>query len=61
VEPSKWDSVARKAARLIDDALSKSWIGGVPGQIMCVQPEPLELAIKIAEKLQIDDVKFVQA
>jgi len=61
VEPSKWDFVARQAARLIDGALNKRWIGGVPGQIMCVQPEPLELAIKIAEKLQIEDVKFVQA
>jgi len=53
------DLVARNAARLIEGALNRRWIGCIPSQNTGAYPRSVELAIKIAEKPQTDGVKFV--
>ena len=59
VERMHWGNVARHAAGLIVLAMRKSWNGTNPGEVVSTNSISVELAIKIAEKLQINDVEFV--
>jgi hypothetical protein len=59
VERMHWGNVARHAAGLIVLAMRKSWNGTNPGEVVSTNSISAELAIKIAEKLQINDVEFV--
>ena len=56
------DFVARNAARLIEGAPNKRWVGSIPGQITSAHPRSAWLAIRIARKKATDGrVKFVLA
>jgi hypothetical protein len=59
VDPSDARSVALSAARLVELALKKIWNTPNPGVIVSDSPKAVELALKIGEKLQINDVDFV--
>jgi hypothetical protein len=59
VDPSDARSVALSAARLVELALKRIWNTPNPGVIVSDSPKAVELALKIGEKLQINDVDFV--
>ena len=59
VDPSEWNVVALSAARLVEMALKKIWNTPNPGVVASLNPKAVELALKIGEKLQINDVDFV--
>jgi hypothetical protein len=58
VDPSDARSVALSAARLVELALKKIWNTPNPGVIVSDSPKAVELALKVGEKLQINDVDF---
>jgi len=59
VDPGDARSVALSAARLVELALKRIWNTPNPGVIVSDSPKAVELALKIGEKLQINDVDFV--